>query len=65
MLFIAANPEDQCKLYCRQGTDFHYLFADKVVDGTPCSPKTYDICINGKCHPAGCDHVLGSNKTLG
>ncbi|XP_065348450.1 A disintegrin and metalloproteinase with thrombospondin motifs 9 isoform X3 [Cloeon dipterum] len=58
------KPEDQCKLYCRQGTDFNFLFSEKVIDGTPCSPKTYDICINGKCHPAGCDHVLGSNKTL-
>ncbi|XP_059469110.1 A disintegrin and metalloproteinase with thrombospondin motifs 9-like isoform X2 [Neocloeon triangulifer] len=59
-----STAEDQCKLYCRQGTDFQHLFAEKVVDGTPCSPKTNDICINGKCHPAGCDHILGSNKTL-
>ena len=36
-----------------------------VEDGTPCGADTFDTCVNGQCIPAGCDHVLGSGKTLG
>ncbi|KAG9351670.1 hypothetical protein JZ751_022921 [Albula glossodonta] len=34
----------------------------QVVDGTPCSPDSSAICVQGKCIKAGCDGKLGSNK---
>jgi len=34
------------------------------VDGTPCAPDKYGICVNGACEKAGCDHVLGSDSQL-
>lgn len=37
---------------------------DKVVDGTPCAPDTYDVCVNGVCETAGCDRVLDSTSAL-
>lgn len=42
----------------------YYQLKDKVVDGTPCSPDNHDICVNGMCEKAGCDHVLGSDSKL-
>ncbi|XP_048206844.1 A disintegrin and metalloproteinase with thrombospondin motifs 20 [Perognathus longimembris pacificus] len=54
-------PKDRCKLYCRvAGTPRFYQLKDKVVDGTPCGTGTNDICVQGLCQPAGCDHVLNS-----
>lgn len=44
------------------GTGAYYLLKQKVIDGTPCSPESYDICVNGRCRSAGCDHILGSDK---
>ncbi|XP_054290364.1 A disintegrin and metalloproteinase with thrombospondin motifs 20-like [Macrosteles quadrilineatus] len=59
------GPADRCKLYCRVAhSSAYYLLKEKVIDGTVCSPDTYDICVNGICRAAGCDHVLGSNKEL-
>ncbi|PAV76138.1 hypothetical protein WR25_23439 isoform B [Diploscapter pachys] len=43
---VATN--ERCKLYCR------------VVDGTACDRNGDDVCIDGTCMPAGCDHVLYS-----
>lgn len=34
----------------------------QVVDGTPCSPDTSAVCVQGKCIKAGCDGKLDSNK---
>ena len=31
------------------GTGSYYLLKQKVIDGTPCAPDSYDICVNGKC----------------
>lgn len=42
----------------------YYQLKDRVVDGTPCAPDRYDVCVNGACEKAGCDHVLGSGDTL-
>jgi len=25
------------------------MLKERVIDGTPCSPDKYDICVNGKC----------------
>ncbi|KTG35529.1 hypothetical protein cypCar_00038168, partial [Cyprinus carpio] len=53
--------KDRCKLFCRVvGTTAYYQLRDRVVDGTPCGPDTYDICVQGLCRQAGCDHVLNS-----
>ena len=34
----------------------------QVVDGTPCSPDSTSVCVQGKCIKAGCDGKLGSKK---
>ncbi|KAG7523508.1 A disintegrin and metalloproteinase with thrombospondin motifs 20-like [Solea senegalensis] len=53
--------KDRCKLFCRvAGTMAYYQLKDRVTDGTPCGPDTYDICVQGLCRQAGCDHVLNS-----
>ncbi|XP_062858960.1 A disintegrin and metalloproteinase with thrombospondin motifs 20-like [Trichomycterus rosablanca] len=53
--------KDRCKLFCRvSGSMAYYQLRDRVVDGTPCDPDTYDICVQGLCRQAGCDHVLNS-----
>ncbi|XP_051706363.1 A disintegrin and metalloproteinase with thrombospondin motifs 20 isoform X2 [Oryctolagus cuniculus] len=53
--------KDRCKLYCRvSGTTRFYQLKDRVTDGTPCGADTSDICVQGTCRQAGCDHVLNS-----
>ncbi|XP_059608561.1 A disintegrin and metalloproteinase with thrombospondin motifs 20 isoform X2 [Phlebotomus argentipes] len=60
-----ASPADECKLYCRvHKTNHYFLLKDKVKDGTPCSPQSFNKCINGICRPAGCDNVLYSSAVL-
>ncbi|KAI1882299.1 hypothetical protein AGOR_G00249250 [Albula goreensis] len=53
--------KDRCKLHCRvAGTTAYYQLKDRVIDGTQCGPDTNDICVQGLCRQAGCDHVLNS-----
>ncbi|XP_077458454.1 A disintegrin and metalloproteinase with thrombospondin motifs 9 [Stigmatopora argus] len=53
--------KDRCKLFCRvAGSTVYYQLRDRVTDGTPCGPDTNDICVQGLCRQAGCDHVLNS-----
>uniref|UniRef100_A0A4W3HD10 ADAM metallopeptidase with thrombospondin type 1 motif 9 n=1 Tax=Callorhinchus milii TaxID=7868 RepID=A0A4W3HD10_CALMI len=53
--------KDRCKLFCRvAGTTNYYRLRDRVIDGTLCGPETNDICVQGLCRQAGCDHVLNS-----
>uniref|UniRef100_A0A8C0KDD9 ADAM metallopeptidase with thrombospondin type 1 motif 9 n=1 Tax=Canis lupus dingo TaxID=286419 RepID=A0A8C0KDD9_CANLU len=53
--------KDRCKLFCRvAGNTAYYQLRDRVVDGTPCGQDTSDICVQGLCRQAGCDHVLNS-----
>ncbi|XP_054631701.1 A disintegrin and metalloproteinase with thrombospondin motifs 20-like isoform X1 [Dunckerocampus dactyliophorus] len=53
--------KDRCKLFCRvAGATAYYPLKDRVIDGTPCGTDTYDICVQGLCRQAGCDHVLNS-----
>ncbi|KAM7295476.1 putative thrombospondin-like protein [Ixodes scapularis] len=55
---------DTCKLYCRVvGMSAYYLLKEKVIDGTACNPESFDVCINGVCKSAGCDHQLNSTAT--
>ncbi|XP_014286449.1 A disintegrin and metalloproteinase with thrombospondin motifs 15 isoform X3 [Halyomorpha halys] len=57
--------DERCKLYCRDSQNIlYYNLMDKVIDGTVCGPNTFDICVNGFCQPAGCDHILNSKKQL-
>ncbi|XP_048839023.1 A disintegrin and metalloproteinase with thrombospondin motifs 15a [Brienomyrus brachyistius] len=61
--FSGVSPKDQCKLICRaNGTGYFYVLAPKVVDGTPCSPDSSSVCVQGKCMKAGCDGKLSSKK---
>ncbi|XP_032064583.1 ADAMTS-like protein 5 isoform X2 [Thamnophis elegans] len=49
-----------CDLNClAMGHNFYYSFG-RVLDGTPCSPASPELCISGRCVRAGCDGVLGS-----
>ncbi|XP_053325323.1 A disintegrin and metalloproteinase with thrombospondin motifs 9 [Spea bombifrons] len=53
--------KDRCKLFCRvAGSTAYYQLRDRVLDGTSCGPDTNDICVQGLCRQAGCDHVLNS-----
>lgn len=38
------------------------VFTSKVVDGTPCSPDSTGVCVQGKCIKTGCDSKIGSTK---
>ncbi|KAI5615519.1 A disintegrin and metalloproteinase with thrombospondin motifs 15 precursor [Silurus asotus] len=61
--YSGVSPKDHCKLICRaNGTGYFYVLSPKVVDGTPCSPDSSGVCVQGKCSKAGCDGKLGSNK---
>uniref|UniRef100_A0A8D0G4Y4 ADAM metallopeptidase with thrombospondin type 1 motif 15 n=1 Tax=Sphenodon punctatus TaxID=8508 RepID=A0A8D0G4Y4_SPHPU len=61
--YSGISPRDKCKLICRaNGTGYFYVLAPKVVDGTPCSPDSTSVCVQGKCIKAGCDGKLGSKK---
>ncbi|KAJ0004433.1 hypothetical protein NQD34_010647 [Periophthalmus magnuspinnatus] len=61
--FSGVSANDRCKLICRaNGTGYFYVLAPKVVDGTPCSPDTSGVCVQGKCIKAGCDGRIGSAK---
>nr|XP_043898188.1 A disintegrin and metalloproteinase with thrombospondin motifs 15-like [Solea senegalensis] len=61
--YSGVSPDDRCKLICRaNATGYFYVLAPKVVDGTPCSPDSTGVCVQGKCIKAGCDGKIGSNK---
>ncbi|KAI2664695.1 A disintegrin and metalloproteinase with thrombospondin motifs 15 [Labeo rohita] len=61
--YSGVSAKDTCKLICRaNGTGYFHVLAPKVVDGTPCSPDSSSVCVQGKCIKAGCDGKLGSNK---
>lgn len=61
--YSGVSTDDRCKLICRaNGTGYFYVLSPKVVDGTPCSPDSTGVCVQGKCIKAGCDGKIGSNK---
>ncbi|KAM4544916.1 A disintegrin and metalloproteinase with thrombospondin motifs 15a [Odontesthes bonariensis] len=61
--YSGISPDDRCKLICRaNGTGYFYVLSPKVVDGTPCSPDSTGVCVQGKCIKAGCDGKIGSTK---
>lgn len=64
--FSTVSVNDRCKLYCRvQNSSRYFLLKDKVVDGTRCSPDSFNKCVNGICKKAGCDNKLDSDMKLG
>ncbi|KAK4327802.1 hypothetical protein Pmani_001728, partial [Petrolisthes manimaculis] len=61
--YSGISREDSCQLFCQVFNYSHssyFKLRDKVDDGTTCGPDSNDICVNGKCHMAGCDYVLNS-----
>nr|XP_027213630.1 A disintegrin and metalloproteinase with thrombospondin motifs 9-like isoform X2 [Penaeus vannamei] len=60
--YASIRREDSCKLFCQvyNNSRTYFQLREKVEDGTPCGPDTYDICVNGECRVAGCDYVLNS-----
>lgn len=59
--YSGLNDRDRCKLVCSDiHTHTYVTWEYAVIDGTRCSDKTTDICVQGQCMPAGCDHRLGS-----
>ncbi|XP_015176924.1 PREDICTED: A disintegrin and metalloproteinase with thrombospondin motifs 9 isoform X2 [Polistes dominula] len=62
--YARIQPEDRCKLYCQVESNQYYMLRDKVIDGTPCGPDTFHLCVNGRCKPAGCDNILDSTAEL-
>lgn len=41
---------------------FASLCCPQVADGTPCSPDSTSVCVQGQCVKAGCDRVIGSSR---
>ncbi|XP_076636472.1 A disintegrin and metalloproteinase with thrombospondin motifs 14 isoform X1 [Colletes latitarsis] len=55
----------KCQLVCRAKETGEIFYSRKnLIDGTPCSYGSTDICIQGECHKRGCDNVLGSMKAF-
>ncbi|XP_030044176.1 A disintegrin and metalloproteinase with thrombospondin motifs 4 isoform X1 [Microcaecilia unicolor] len=55
--------KDQCKLTCQsKPLGYYYVLEPRVADGTPCSPDTTSVCVQGRCVHAGCDRIIGSKK---
>jgi len=56
--FDGVSIEDSCRLFCQiENHNVYYELASKVIDGTPCRKGSFDVCVEGRCRPAGCDRV--------
>ncbi|KAM4662978.1 ADAMTS-like protein 4 isoform 2-T2 [Discoglossus pictus] len=63
--FTEVRGNQRCELNCRPiGYRFYVRHTEKVQDGTPCEPGSFDVCVGGQCLSPGCDGILGSNSTL-
>lgn len=61
--YAGVSPKDRCKLICQaKGIGYFFVLQPKVVDGTPCSPDSTSVCVQGQCVKAGCDHIIDSKK---
>lgn len=61
--YTGVAPQDQCKLTCQaRALGYYYVLEPRVIDGTPCSPDSSSVCVQGRCIHAGCDRVIGSKK---
>jgi hypothetical protein len=59
--FLSTEPQNMCKLQCKNDAGMIKTVAPRVKDGTSCRPGTKDLCIAGQCRVVGCDWVLGSD----
>ncbi|XP_050472499.1 A disintegrin and metalloproteinase with thrombospondin motifs 18-like isoform X2 [Bombus huntii] len=63
--YVSDQENLRCRLICKSketGEIFHTR--KHLIDGTPCTYGSTNICIQGECHRMGCDRVLGSKKAL-
>uniref|UniRef100_H2ZY12 A disintegrin and metalloproteinase with thrombospondin motifs 4 n=1 Tax=Latimeria chalumnae TaxID=7897 RepID=H2ZY12_LATCH len=61
--YAGVSPKDTCKLTCQsKALGYYYVLEPKVVDGTPCTPGSTSVCVQGHCISAGCDRVIRSKK---
>ncbi|XP_009463250.1 PREDICTED: A disintegrin and metalloproteinase with thrombospondin motifs 4 [Nipponia nippon] len=61
--YSGVSERDQCKLTCQSHTlGYYHVLQPRVADGTPCSPESTGVCVQGRCIPAGCDRIIGSKK---
>ncbi|XP_065346502.1 papilin-like [Cloeon dipterum] len=52
---------NDCELNCMPRGKRFNGFTTKMVDGTRCNDETFDVCVEGRCMPVGCDFFLGSS----
>lgn len=68
MTWLPYEPEElvsKCRLICRSKETGEIFNSGKnLMNGTPCSYGSTDICIQGECRRMGCDNVLNSEKLL-
>lgn len=63
--YAGVSPKDRCKLICQaKGIGYFFVLQPKVVDGTPCSPDSTSVCVQGQCVKAGCDRIIDSKRSL-
>ncbi|XP_017762475.1 PREDICTED: A disintegrin and metalloproteinase with thrombospondin motifs 3-like [Eufriesea mexicana] len=63
--YVSDQENLKCRLVCRNKETGEIFYTKKhLIDGTPCSYGSTDICIQGECHRMGCDEVLGSKKAF-
>ncbi|KAH9512416.1 A disintegrin and metalloproteinase with thrombospondin motifs 2, partial [Bulinus truncatus] len=54
-----------CTLFCENQLGQVVKKRDTVLDGTTCdSHHSFGLCVAGVCKQVGCDHVIGSTKTV-
>jgi len=58
---LSTEPQNLCKLQCRNKVDMNKTVAPTAKDRTPCRPGTKDMCVAGECRVVGCDWVQGSD----
>ncbi|XP_075156811.1 ADAM metallopeptidase with thrombospondin type 1 motif B [Haematobia irritans] len=57
------DKQNPCKLYCNDVDDTIIAnWGDTVLDGTPCTLGTNNMCIDGICRKVGCDWIVDSEK---
>ncbi|KAI8784905.1 papilin [Biomphalaria glabrata] len=59
------DKKSPCSLYCEDQLGKVSKLRNNVIDGTSCDNEdSFGVCVAGVCTKVGCDHVIGSTKTL-